>query len=247
MQGLKLAEIPSSIRPATVDDAYRSQATLVQQLLEAENGRAIGYKIACTNALAQRQLSVTEPFYGRLISPLTFDSPARLAANRFSMRVIEAEFAFRLGKDLAPRATPRTVEEIADAVDGVLPGIEIVDSRYASWTTVGVISLIVDNACHGAWVKGPLMKDWRSVDLAAQAVRLMVNGATTAEGNGAAVLGHPLNALGWLVEALNSRGIALEAGQYVTTGVTTGVYEAQAGDRIRAEFGPVGSVEVAFA
>jgi 2-keto-4-pentenoate hydratase len=66
------------------------------------------------------------------------------------------------------------------------------------------------------------------------------------EGRGANVLGHPLNALEWLVHSLSARGLGLKAGQYVTTGVTTEVYMAERGDRITADFGPVGSVDLNF-
>ena len=137
----------------------------------------IGYKIACTNAIAQRFLSMPEPFYGRLLAASTFESPARLPAGDFFMRVIESEFAFQFARDLPPSARPLDREQIADALAGVLPGIEIVDSRFNSWTTVGAPSLIADNACHGAWVKGALVTDWRHLDLAAQAVELRVNGS----------------------------------------------------------------------
>ena len=61
------------------------------------------------------------------------------------------------------------------------------------------------------------------------------------------VLGHPLNALEWLVNHLSARGLGLKAGQFVTTGVTTEVYMAERGDRITADFGPVGSVSLDFA
>lgn len=130
------------------------------------------------------------------------------------------------------------------AVEGVLPGIEVVDSRYDSWTTVGTPSLIADNACHAAWVPGPLVKNWREVDLAAQQVRLLINGDLKGEGSGAAVLGHPLNALTWLANELNTRGVGLQAGDYVTTGVTTDIYLAEAGDRVLADFGALGQVEL---
>ena len=83
-----------------------------------------------------------------------------------------------MGRDLSPG--PHTRDEIADAVEGVLPGIEIVDSRYTSWTTMGAEALIADNACHGAWVKGALVKDWRGIDLASQPVQLVVNGKVVA-------------------------------------------------------------------
>jgi 2-keto-4-pentenoate hydratase len=149
-----------------------------------------------------------------------------------------------MGCDLSPG--PHTREEISDAVEGVLPGIEIVDSRYISWTTMGATALIADNACHGAWVKGAVVRDWRGIDLASQAVRLIVNDKVVAAGSGAAVLGHPLNALEWLVGKLSSHGLRLAAGDYITTGVTTDTYMVEAGDSVRAEFGPVGAVELSF-
>ncbi len=127
-----------------------------------------------------------------------------------------------------------------------MAGIEVVDSRFDSWTTVGTPSLIADNACHAAWIRGPLVTDWRSMDLAAQKVRLIINGQLKDEGSGAAVLGHPLNALTWLANALNARGLALRAGDCITTGVTTDIYMAGPGDRVTADFGPVGTVNLSI-
>jgi 2-keto-4-pentenoate hydratase len=228
----------------TMEEAYRVRELVVQRWISHYGGRVLGYKIACTNASAQQYLRVDSPFYGNLLSALSYESPARLKAGDFFMRVMEAEFGFLMGRDLSPG--PHTREEIADAVEGVLPGIEIVDSRYTSWTTMGAAALIADNACHGAWVKGALVRDWRGIDLASQAVRLIVNDKVVATGSGAAVLGHPLNALEWLVGKLSSHGLGLAAGDYITTGVTTDTYMVEAGDSVRAEFGPVGAVELSF-
>jgi 2-keto-4-pentenoate hydratase len=242
----RIPELPADVRPHDESEAYAIQDQLADALLHHHGGEIVGYKIACTNELAQRQLGVRGPFFGRLLSPFCMESPACLMTANFDMRVIEPEFAFRMARDLPPSDTPRTHDEIADAIEGVLPAIEIVDSRYESWTTIGVLSLISDNACNAAWVRGPLIRDWRTLDLAAQTVRLSVNGTLRQTGSGAAVLGHPLNAVQWLVEALHARGLSLKAGQFITTGVTTGVYEAAQGDRITADFGPVGSVDVTF-
>jgi 2-keto-4-pentenoate hydratase len=242
IQRARISELPPGARPTTLDEAYECQARLVERLTGHYGGHVIGYKIACTNAIAQRLLKVSEPFYGRLLSTSTFDSPANLPASRFAMRVIESEFAFRFAHDLPPTLRPPDRDQIAEALAGVLPGIEIVDSRFDSWTTVGAPSLIADNAVHGAWVKGALITDWRDLDLAAQAVELRVNGKVVERGSGRAVLGHPLNALEWLVHRLHERGIGLKAGEYVTTGVTTDIYDAQPGDHLSADFGRVGAV-----
>jgi len=244
----RLFELPEAVRPKTPTEAYSVQDGLIDQLLAHYGGSVIGYKIACTNVTAQRQLHVDGPFFGRLLSAFFHESPAGKAASveagQFFMRVVEAEFAFEMARDLPPSATPRTREEIADAVKGVIPGIEIVDSRFDEWTTIGAPSLIADNACNAAWVKGTLLSDWRGIDLAKQAVSVTVNGKVLREGSGGNVLGHPLNALEWLVNNLSARGLGLKAGQYVTTGVTTEVYMAERGDRITAHFGPVGSVDL---
>ena len=242
----RLPELPAAIRPKTPGDAYVVQDGLVDLLLAHYGGSVIGYKIACTNVTAQRQLHVDGPFAGRLLSAFFFEHPARIDASQFFMRVVEAEFAFEMAHDLPPTAAPRSREEIAAAVKGVIPGIEIVDSRFDDWTTIGAPSLIADNACNAAWVKGPLLTDWQAIDLATQAVRVTVNGNLLREGTGSNVLGHPLHALEWLVNSLSARGLGLKAGQFITTGVTTEVYMAERGDRIRADFGPVGSVDLTF-
>jgi 2-oxo-3-hexenedioate decarboxylase/2-keto-4-pentenoate hydratase len=243
-QHRRLRELPAGARPRTAEEAYACQDALVSLLTRHYGGETIGYKIACTNKVAQDLLHMDGPFHGKLLSSFCFDSPAGVKADGFFMRVMEAEFAFRMARDLPPGGQTPTRAEVAEAVEGVLPGIEIVDSRFDEWTTVGAESLIADNACHAAWVKGALVTDWRKLDLGAQEVTLLVNGAALQRGNGAAVLGHPLNALHWLAASLHQRGIPLKAGQYVTTGVATDIYLGQAGDHIRAEFGPVGAVEL---
>lgn len=242
----RLPALPEDVRPADAGAAYECQRGVVERLLAHYGGTPIGYKIACTNEIAQRALHVSSPFYGRMLAATTYTSGARLSAGQFFMRVMEAEFAFLMARDLPPGPAPRTRDEVAAAVEAVLPGIEVVDSRFEDWTTVGTPSLIADNACHGAWVRGEPVRDWRRIDLAAQTVALEINGRLVGAGAGAAVLGHPLNALAWLANTLNACGEGLKAGDYVTTGVTTDIYQASAGDRVRADFGAVGRVELSF-
>lgn len=220
-------------------------------LIDHYGGELIGYKIACTNVTAQRQLNVDGPFYGRMTSAFCYDSPARLDSSQFFMRVVEAEFGFRMARALPPRTEPYSPLDAGKAVEGVIPGIEIVDSRFDDWTTIGAPSLIADNACHAVWVKGSMVEDWRGIDLAEQTVRLTVRGPRgeeklVREGSGQAVLGHPLNALAWLATKLSSHGLGLEAGQYITTGVTMEVYMGERGDEIYADFGPLGTVDLVF-
>ena len=242
----RLPELPANLRPATPEAGYECQDQVVKRLLEHYGGQVVGYKIACPNRLAQELLNLDGPFCGSLMSAFCFDSPAKLRASNYSARVVEAEFAFRMGRDLPAASEPLSREYIAGAIETAIPSIEIVDSRFMSWTRVGAPSLIADCACNAAWVRGPEVSNWGGIDLAAQPVRLVVNGEVVHRGSGEAVLGHPLNAIRWLVDTLHSRGLGLKKGHWVTTGVTTEVYFAEAGDHIVADFGPIGTAEVIF-
>jgi 2-keto-4-pentenoate hydratase len=239
-------QIPETIRPDNLAAGYAVQEGVVDRLLEKHGGRAVGYKVACTNKLAQELLGTDTPFYGRLLSPFVYQSPARLKARDFSMRVIEAEFSFQLAADLPQESAPYDRESVADAVAAVMPSIELVDTRYTVWTEVPLPSLISDNGCNSGWVQGKAIEEWHHIDLASHAVRLSVNGAEKLNGSGAAVLGHPLNSLVWLANTLCEQGKALKAGDLVSTGVCTDIYLAEPGDEIVADFGTLGVVEVSF-
>ena len=238
--------IPEEFRPAGLPQAYAVQQALVDELLSRHGGERAGYKIGCTNRSAQELLKVDSPLYGCLLSSFIHSSPARLKAADFVHRCIEAEFALELADAVPAAGVPYTRESIAPLVRAVIPSIEIVDWRYADWTAVGACSLIADNAIHGAWVRGEPYTGWRDWDLGSHAVRLFVHDELVREGSGKAVLGHPFNVLAWLANELPKQGRLLEAGDLVTTGLTTEVYLAEAGDRIRADFGALGAVELEF-
>jgi 2-keto-4-pentenoate hydratase len=226
--------------------AYADQIGVAQAWLGRLGGSLSGYKVACTNEVAQRLLGVDAPFYGRLFSATIWDSPVVLDASDFFMRVIEPEFGFQMATDLEPRAAPFTTEEVAAAVGALLPVVEIVDSRYEEWTKVGARALIVDNACHGGWVRGRPNADWQTINLAVHPVRFFLNGTEVAFGTGAAVLGHPVNALTWLANMLRENGIGLTANDYVSTGVCTDICFANAGDHVVVDYGILGVVDLRF-
>ncbi len=238
--------LPVHCRPRTLDEAYAIQTALMVRLLAPYSGHPMGYKVACTNTLAQELLHVDGPFYGRLLSPQVYAHPAHLPAGGFVHRVIEAEFAFEMSDDVPSSKTPYTAASIVPFVRAVLPAIEIVDWRYSDWTTAGALSLIADNAIHGGWIPGEPYLEWRGLELATHAVRLLVNGHVVSQGNGAVVLGHPLHVLAWLANALPQQGGTLKAGDRISTGVCTDVYHGKAGDQIRADFGVLGAVDLVF-
>jgi 2-keto-4-pentenoate hydratase len=238
--------LPEECRPQTPAEGYAVQDLVVERLILNYGGHPVGYKIACTNKSAQELLGLDEPFYGRLLSATVYQHPAHVAADNFFMRVIEPEFGFKMKSDLPAEGAPFESEAVAAAVGAVLPAIEIVDSRYTDWTAMDGPSLIADNGCHGAWVQGESLNDWKAYDLPALEVRLIVNEEVVREGRGDMIMGHPINALTWLANRLGRLGRGLKAGDLISTGTCAEIYHAEAGETIRAEFGPVGSIELTF-
>ncbi len=237
--------IPDGLHPPDMTTAYACQDALVERLIAHHGGVLAGYKVACTNTIAQQMLNVDAPVYGCLMSSAIHASPARLKASDFTLIGIEAEFAFEMGTDVPASEIPYTAETIAAYVRAAFPAIEIVDHRLGDWSRYDALSLIADNAIHGAWITGAPYPDWRNLDLGAHTVKVNVNGELNAAGQGKNALGHPLNVLAWLANALPEQGKSLRQGERITTGVCTNhVYLAQQGDTVQADFGVMGVVEV---
>ncbi len=241
----RVAALPVDVVPRSLAEGYAVQEQLVRTLLDRSGGHPVGYKIACTSALAQKALGVDGPFFGILLSHSTHPSPATLKGSEFTVRCTEAEFGFEMAEDV-PAGPTYTAETIRDFIGTALPSIEIVDHRYHDWQAVGAPSLLADNAIHGAWVPGEPYPGWRDIDFARHPVTLTVNGAKSFPGSGAAVLGNPLTVVAWLANELPRFGRRLGRGDRVTTGVTTDIYLAQPGDRLAADFGPLGRVALDF-
>ena len=239
-----VADLPEALRPRSLAEGYRVQAALVELLL-GTGERPIGYKVACTSETAQQALEVAAPMYARLLPGTSSASGCHLDADRFVHRVIEAEFAFRLGSDVEPISGGHTRATVAGYIDAVIPAIEVVDYRYHSWA-IGAPQVAADNAIHGWWVAGQPVTDWRHLDLADVRVEVGCDGEAITTGSGAAVLGDPLEVMTWLANELPDHGLSLRAGDLVTTGVTTDVFEAEAGQHITASFEGIGLVELTF-
>ena len=243
-EGTVLDALPEPLRPAT-----RIAGHAIQAQLERFSAQPLrGWKIAATSTAGQRHIGVDGPLAGRLLAEMVYPAGATLPFGANRMRVAEAEFAFRLGRDLPPRATPYTVAEVLEAVAALHLAIEVPDSRFADFATAGGPQLIADNACAHQFVLGPeAPASWRALDLAAHRVIGRVAGRLEREGIGANVLGDPRIALAWLANELSSLGITLAAGQVVTTGTCLVPMEIAPGDAVSADYGVLGRMEMRFA
>jgi 2-keto-4-pentenoate hydratase len=242
-QSTRLDELPAHCRPGSRAEAYAIQAEVAKQ-----SGMGIvGWKIAATSTAGQQHIRVDGPMAGCLLSARALEGGARISLAGNHMKVAEAEFAFRIGKPLPKRAESYSVAEVLAAVASLHPAIEVPDSRYEDFTRVGAAQLIADVACACWFVLGPATRaDWRGIDLARHGVAAYRNGALAGQGSGANVLGDPRSALAWIANELSTYGDGLRAGDVVITGTCLTPVPVSAGDRVKADFGEFGVLEVAF-
>jgi 2-keto-4-pentenoate hydratase len=235
----RIAALPEAMRPRSRAEAYLAAAELARQ-----SGSAVaGWKIAATSEAGQKHINVDGPLAGRILSTRLLPQSSAVPLGGNIMRVAEAEFAFSFATDLPPRATPYSDAEALDAVGALHLSIEVPDSRYADFTTVGAAQLIADTACACWLVLGPAVETpWRHLDLAAHVVKGLRNGAVVAEGTGKAVLGGPLKALTWFVNEASTYCGGVKAGEFVTTGTCIIPMAVAPGDEVTVDYGELGTM-----
>jgi 2-keto-4-pentenoate hydratase len=242
--GTTVEALPLPLRPETRADAY-----LIQAQLESLSAKPLfGWKIAATGLAGQRHIAVDGPLAGRLLAEKAYTNGATLPFGANHMRVAEAEFAFRMSRDLPPRAALYSQDEVLDAVAALHLAIEVPDSRYTDFTLVGAAQLIADNACGHQFVLGPeAPASWRSLDLAKHRVTGRVGTRLEREGIGGNVLGDPRIALAWLANELSQHGMTLAKDQIVTTGTCLVPLEIAPGDQVFVDFGSLGRMTMQVA
>lgn len=235
-----LSALPDDLRPVDLEQGYA-----IQRALDDLAGPPAGWKIAATSPAGQRHLGADGPMVGRLYQRQSRPSGTLLPVGGMRMRSAEPEFAFRFGSDLSG-TDDLSMEEVLSAVDALVLAIEVPDSRYVDFGSVGVPSLAADAMCGGHFVLGPTIENWRGLDLPGQTARLLVGGEEVSSGSGAAVLGDPRAALTWMANQVLARGWALRSGDVVLTGASSPPIGIGAGDAVVASFDGLGTAEVSF-
>ena len=225
---------PFAPGPAGSDEAYAVQDAVASSL-----GSIGGWKVG---AKAAGETPNAAPLLTSLIRP----SPATWPSGSLSMIGIEAEIAFRLGRDIEPRTSSLGREEAWAAVASVHAAIEIVDTRLANWREADPLWVLADNQSNGGFVYDPNGIAWRNQDFSDLPVSLSIDGRAVVDARGGNPAGDPRWLLPWLFTHCAQRRGGLRAGMFVTTGSYTGLLFTEPGASVEAAFADIGSVKVYF-
>lgn len=212
------------LRPdLTMRDAECGRKRLVQKL-ELALGPPIGYKAGLTNPAVQKRFGVSEPLRGVLLKRMLLkdgkDVPSRFGARP----VFEADLLVVV-KDAAIHQA-RTHLEALRSLSLVIPFIELPDLVVANGEklTAPLIVFINVGARLGVMGKGIPVEPTEefAARLATMRVRMTdQDGKELASATGAAILGHPLNAVLWLAGDVEKSGTRLKPGDVLSLGSFT--------------------------
>jgi 2-keto-4-pentenoate hydratase len=226
-----------------VNSAYAIQLELIERK-KANGAAVVGKKIGLTSRAMQKMLNVDQPDYGHILDAMMLEDGARMSTEELIQPKVEAEIAFVLDRELkGPGVTPL---QVLSATRFVLPAIEIIDSRIEGWR-IKLPDTIADNASSGRVVLGGPPRQVTQLDLRLVGMILELNGDVVQTGAGAAVLGHPANAVAWLANALGGFGVSLGVGEVIMPGALSAAVDVTSGDLVRVCFDRLGTVSVRFA
>ncbi len=208
----------------------------------ARLGPPVGYKAALTSPAAQRRFGAAGPVWGALFRPMLRPGPeAVVRLGEGARLLVEADLLVRVG-DPAALAAARTREALAEALDAVLPFVELPDLLFAPGVPVDAALIAATGAGARLGVVGePVPLRGSGAQRAARlgAVQVAVRdgeGRFLGHGSAGALLGHPLEAVRWLRDALAAEGIALERGQLLSLGTLARPVPARQGLVVRATY-----------
>jgi 2-keto-4-pentenoate hydratase len=225
----------NEVLPGDSAGAYAAQDALLDLI-----GPVRGWKVGAKGPDA-------EPHCAPLPASGFFASGVSLIGPSWSMRGIEVEAAVRFARDFVPDSPAVDRRKIQDALDCVLPVMEVVESRYVDVREGHPLSLLADLQCHGALVLGePSTMKPAELDLRIVEAYLAFDGQPVASCRGANPAGDVWRLLAWLAWHAAQRGRPLRASDVVTTGSCSGMLFAGEGMHVLADLKGLGRVELHF-
>ncbi len=221
-----------------LDTAYAVQDETLRRRL-ARGEKLIGVKLGLTSRAKQKRMGIDVPLVAWLTDAMILPAGEPVPQAALIHPRVEPEIVFVMGRALEGPGV--SAAQAMGAVESVLGGAEVIDSRYRDFKFT-MPDVVADNASSGAFVTGPVALPPAGLDLAMEAVLVEVDGAIVDSATGAAVQGNPAEALALAVNDLGRRGKRLEAGWIVLTGGMTDAVFAPPGASIACHFTNLGSV-----
>ena len=224
------------------DDAYAIQNEIKSRKI-ARGCKIIGLKAGLTSHAKMKQMGVSTPVFGFMADYYAVPDSGECKVSELIHPKVEPEIAFVTKAEL--RGPGCHIGSVLAATDFVMPGIEVIDSRYRDFK-FDLKSVVADNTSAARFVLGGQPMQVSGVDLRTVGIVMEKNGVPVAFGAGAAVLGHPAAAIAMLANHLAERGECIPAGTLILSGGITEAVAVQAGDNVTLRVQGMGRSSIRF-
>ena len=220
--------------------AYAVQdETLCRRIERGEH--VVGVKLGLTSRAKQHRMGISSPLVAWLTDAMTLPAGASVDGESLIHPRAEPELVFVMKERLSGPGV--TAPRAMSAVGRVYAGVEIIDSRYRDFRFT-LPDVVADNASSARYLTGSIGLAPEQLDLALEACLVEVDGVIVDSATGAAVQGHPAEALALAANTLAERGLAIEPGWIVLTGGMTDAVPVGPGTSVRMHFSHLGSLVV---
>jgi 2-keto-4-pentenoate hydratase len=210
-------------------------------------GDIVGFKLGLTNPAIQQRFGIDHPIRGAIFhATLRATSGAEIEARFAAVPVLEADMLISIGMG-GVEAALNDHAALIRHVDQVIPFIELPDLVYAPDYRPSLGDLLAINVGARLGVVGKPIAVTPSADFIAALGRMSVSlhqdGREVSRAPGAAILGHPLNALAWIARDLARDGRPLRAGDVVSLGSFSPPQPVVAGQAWAARYEGLGETQ----
>lgn len=199
-----------------------------------------GWKVGRITGVQAEQLGAERLVGPALLDALHYTPPyevAKIGIFSGGFAAAEAEFMLRLKHAPDPEKLTYTLAEAKELIDEIRVGFEIASSPFAGINSNGACVTASDMGNCKALVLGAALTLPEDADFECWNVAVEIDGVPMGEAQAQALPDGPYGAVRFLLENLAARGIALHAGQWISTGAITGVHTIAAGQNAIAHFG----------
>ena len=242
MQRKEVVKITDDHPDMDWDDAYAVQDAL-RAIKTSRGVRIAGLKMGLTSHAKMKQMGVVDPVRGFLTDYGMLADGGECDTSTLIHPKVEAEIAFVTNKPL--KGPGCHIGTVLAATDFILPGIEVIDSRYKDFK-FDLKSVVADNTSAARYVVGGNARSAMGIDLKNLGVVMEKNGEVVATAAGSAVLGHPAQSVAMLANMLGARGEEIPAGTLILTGGVTEAVAVGKGDNITVRYQHLGSLSLRF-
>ena len=210
----------------------------------ASGDKPIGWKVAFGTPAVMQRLETTGPLIGFLMARGVLASGATVSISGWTNPRAEPEIAVYMGRDLRAGADRATA---AQAIAGVGPAIELVDTEYQP--EVGTVeNVLATNIFHRHVMPGAKDTSRAGCVLEGLTAHILKNNAQLVPAAApAATSGELIDIVRHVADMTSAFGEGLRAGEVIITGLLVPPIAVAPGDEILFRLEPIGAVSVRFA